>query len=81
MNCGSSEEIYIGALAKLVARVIGYDGKITFDDTKPDGTPRKMINLSGIVALGWTTTISLQEGVAQSYRWFFERVQAARLAA
>lgn len=81
INCGSSEEISIGALAKLVARVIGYDGKITFDKTKPDGTPRKLMDSSRISALGWAPTIPLEEGIAQSYRWFLEKGQAEHLAA
>jgi len=81
INCGSSEEISIGALAKLVARVIGYDGKITFDETKPDGTPRKLMDSSRISALGWAPTISLEQGIAQAYRWFLEKAQAAHLAA
>jgi len=81
INCGSSEEKSIGALAELVAQVIGYDGKITFDETKPDGTPRKIMDSSRIAALGWTPTISLKEGVAQSYRWFLEKAEAAYLAA
>lgn len=81
INCGSSEEISIGALAKLVARVTGYDGKITFDKTKPDGTPRKLMDSSRITALGWAPKISLEEGVAQSYKWFLEKVQTEHLAA
>src|SRR5579863_2835511 len=81
INCGSSEEVSISALAKLVARVIGYDGKITFDKTKPDGTPRKLMDSSRISALGWAPTIPLEEGIAQSYRWFLEKVQTAQLVA
>ena len=81
INCGSSEEISIAALARLVARVIGYDGNITFDKTKPDGTPRKLMDSSRITALGWAPTISLEEGITQSYRWFLDKVQTAHLAA
>lgn len=81
INCGSSEEITIGALARLVARVIGYDGKITFDETKPDGTPRKLMDSSRITALGWAPTISLDEGIGHSYRWYLEKVETAHLAA
>jgi GDP-L-fucose synthase len=55
-------------LAAIVARVVGYRGKIVFDATKPDGTPRKVMDSSRIAALGWKPEISLEEGIASTYQ-------------
>jgi GDP-L-fucose synthase len=82
INCGASSEISIRELAELVARVVGYAGKIVFDSTKPDGTPRKLMDSSRIAALGWKPEIPLEDGVAGTYRWYLEHKPAgATLAA
>lgn len=82
INCGAGSDISIAGLAELVARVVGYRGKIVFDTTKPDGTPRKLIELSRIAALGWKPEISLEDGIAGTYRWYLEHKPAgATLAA
>lgn len=76
INCGSGEEISISALAQIVRSVVGFEGEIVFDDSKPDGTPRKLMDSSRIRALGWEPQISLQEGVVSAYRWFLENAFA-----
>ena len=82
INCGAGSDISIADLADLIARVVGYRGKIVFDTAKPDGTPRKLLDSSRIVALGWKPAISLEDGIASTYRWYLENKHAgATLAA
>ena len=70
LNVGSGEEISIKALAELVAEVVGYQGAIDWDTTKPDGTPRKLMDSSRLKALGWRPSVSLKEGIATAYQDF-----------
>jgi GDP-L-fucose synthase len=70
INCGAGSEISIEDLAKLVASSVGYDGRIVFDATKPDGTPRKLMDSTRIRELGWSPEISLEQGIARTYAWF-----------
>ena len=72
INLGSYEEITIGDLAKLVAKTVGYEGKITHDFSKPDGTPRKKSNLCRIKKLGWSAKTPLNEGLPIAYQCFLE---------
>lgn len=72
INIGSGEDITIRALAELVCEVLGYDGTLAFDPTKPDGTPRKLMDSSRLFALGWKPRIPLREGIAQAHAWFLE---------
>jgi GDP-L-fucose synthase len=67
INVGTGEEISIFELAKLIAEVVGYEGKITFDSTKPDGTPRKLMDSSRLHALGYRHKVSLREGIGFTY--------------
>jgi GDP-L-fucose synthase len=68
INVGSGHEISIADLARLVADVVGYDGKIVFDTTKPDGTPRKLVDMSRVAALGWSPRTDLRDGIQNLYR-------------
>jgi GDP-L-fucose synthase len=70
INVGSGQEVTIAGLAGLLAEVIGYQGELVFDSTKPDGTPRKALDSSRIAALGWTPRYSLAEGLGQTYAWY-----------
>lgn len=72
LNIGSSDEISIADLAMLVRDITGFRGRIRFDTAKPDGTPRKVVDISRIRALGWTPRISLADGLAQTYRWYVD---------
>ena len=76
INVGSGEDITILDLTRLVCRIVGYDGAIVHDLTKPDGTPRKLMSADKLRALGWTPTIGLEDGVADAYRAFLESGQA-----
>jgi GDP-L-fucose synthase len=68
INVGSGDEVTIRALAELIAAVVGYTGTFAFDTTKPDGTPRKLLDTSRLRALGWAPRIGLREGLAGAYR-------------
>lgn len=73
INVGSGEEVTIRALAEIIKEVVGYEGKIVTDSTKPDGTPRKLIDSSRINAMGWKSKIDLKEGIRRSYTDFILR--------
>jgi len=70
INVGSGEEITIRTLAETICDVLGFDGDLTFDATKPDGTPRKLLDGSRLAALGWKARIGLREGIRSAYDWF-----------
>ncbi|MEG3092908.1 GDP-L-fucose synthase [Sphingomonas sp. PB1R3] len=77
INVGYGEDVTIAELAHLVANVTGYEGKIVFDTTKPDGTMRKLMDSSRLAAMGWTPSIGLADGVRKTYRWFLDHVATA----
>jgi GDP-L-fucose synthase len=70
LNVGTGEDLSIADLAALVARVVDYKGEIRFDPSKPDGTPRKLLDVSRLHALGWRASIGLEEGVRATYEWY-----------
>jgi GDP-L-fucose synthase len=72
INCGAGSDLSIAALADIIVRTVGYRGKIVFDTSKLDGTPRKLMDSSRIVALGWKPEISLEEGIASTYQWYLK---------
>ena len=72
VNIGVGEDISIADLARLIGEVVGYQGEIVYDSSKPDGTPRKLVDASKINALGWRAGISLDEGIRSTYQWFLE---------
>ena len=70
LNVGVGEDVTIAALAELVARIVGYSGRIVFDHSHPDGTPRKLLDVSRLTTLGWRPQITLEQGIASTYDWF-----------
>jgi GDP-L-fucose synthase len=74
INVGVGTDLTIRELAELVRQSVGYEGQILFDATKPDGTPRKLLDVSRITRLGWRPTIGLAEGIASTYAWFCDHV-------
>jgi GDP-L-fucose synthase len=72
VNVGVGSDLTIEELAGLVKQAVDFEGEIVFDSSKPDGTPRKLVDVSRINALGWQASISLEEGIASTYRWFLE---------
>lgn len=76
VNVGSGREISIGELAKLVAEVVGFKGRIIFDTSRPDGTPRKLLDSTKINALGWQPKVDLRSGIAAAYEDFLLSIEA-----
>lgn len=74
VNVGTGEDVAIADLAALVKDVVGFRGQLTFDTSKPDGMPRKTLDVSRIHALGWRSKIALAEGVRETYRWFLDNI-------
>lgn len=74
VNVGVGEDVTIRELAELLQRVVGYQGRLQFDSSKPDGTPRKLLDVSRLTALGWRPRIKLAEGIAETYRWYASQV-------
>ncbi len=70
INIGSGTDVTIRELAELVCEILGFDGTLVFDPTKPDGTPRKLMDSSRLFSLGWKPKIPLREGIAQAHAWF-----------
>lgn len=70
INVGTGSEVSIADLASLVARVTGFKGGIRLDATKPDGTMRKLLDVSRLTRMGWSASIPLEQGVEETYRWF-----------
>lgn len=78
INVGVGEDISIADLARLVAEIAGFQGRIRFDASKPDGSPRKLMNVSRLEAIGWSSRIDLADGVRETYAWFQENLAAVR---
>jgi GDP-L-fucose synthase len=70
VNVGCGNDLTILELARLIARVVGFTGRISTDPSKPDGTPRKLLDISRLTSLGWQPRIGLEQGLASTYRWF-----------
>lgn len=73
INVGTGEDISIADLAALLARITGFSGRISFDSSRPDGAPRKLLDVSRLASMGWRSSIRLEDGVAQTYRWYLEQ--------
>jgi GDP-L-fucose synthase len=70
LNVGTGSDVSIKELAELIREIVGYEGEIAWDATKPDGTPRKLLDVSRITALGWSPKISLEDGIRSTYEWY-----------
>ena len=78
VNVGTGVDVSIGELAELVKKVTGFNGKIVFDTSKPDGTPRKLLDVSKLHKLGWKENISLEDGLTNAYNWFLDNQDTYR---
>jgi GDP-L-fucose synthase len=74
INVGCGQDITIRELAELICEIVGFEGKLAWDTSKPDGTPRKLLDVSKLTNLGWQATIPLRDGIAQTYDWFLKNV-------
>jgi GDP-L-fucose synthase len=79
VNIGWGEDVAISELAEIIMSVIGYKGRLLFDPTKPDGTPRKLLDVTRLNGLGWRAKIPLRAGIERTYSWFQEHAAEARL--
>jgi GDP-L-fucose synthase len=79
INIGTGKDCTIRELAETLSLITGFEGKLTFDTSKPDGTPRKLMDVSRLNSLGWKSSISLEKGLSDTYKWFKENIDLARL--
>jgi GDP-L-fucose synthase len=77
VNVGCGSDLSIAELAALIAEVVGYRGEVAFDRTKPDGTPRKLLDVTRLQGLGWSPAIGLRQGIQDTYVWYRRRVAEA----
>jgi len=80
VNLGTGVEVSIAELADMICDIVGFEGRLRFDDTKPDGAPRKVVDVTRINAMGWQARIPLGQGLAETYRWYVEHVAGKRRA-
>ena len=73
MNVGSGTDVTIRELAETVAKITGFQGRLSFDASKPDGAPRKLMDVSRLARLGWKSTVGLEAGIAKTYTWFLDQ--------
>jgi GDP-L-fucose synthase len=77
-NVGTGKDITIKELAEIIQKIIGHQGKIIWDATKPDGTPRKLMDVSKMEAMGWTYPTELENGIQKTYDWFLENIDSIK---
>lgn len=77
LNVGTGEDIAIADLAEMIARITGFGGRITYDPSRPDGAPRKLLDVSRLTALGWRSSVGLEDGVRDTYAWFTDHLVTA----
>ena len=73
INVGTGVDVTIREMAETMKEVVGYKGKLTFDTSKPDGAPRKLIDVSRLSSMGWDYNVNLKEGLATTYEWYLEK--------
>ncbi len=78
INVGTGVDCTIRELAEIISRVVSFEGRLVFDDSKPDGAPRKLMDVSRLRALGWVASISVEDGLKSTYRWFLDNQKSIR---
>ena len=79
INVGAGVDCTISELSSILAKVVGYSGEIVFDSSKPDGTPRKVLNVSRLQRLGWASSITLEKGLSNTYKWYLANIEKIRI--
>jgi GDP-L-fucose synthase len=72
INVGTGKDVTIREMAEIMKEVVGYEGRLTFDITKPDGAPRKLIDITRLKKMGWNYSAELEEGLNKTYKWYKE---------
>jgi GDP-L-fucose synthase len=72
INVGTGKDVTIREMAEAMKEVVGFKGRLTFDATKPDGAPRKLINITRLSNMGWKYSVDLKDGLADTYKWYLE---------
>jgi len=80
INVGTGKDISIAELSELIRAIVAYEGEIAFDTTRPDGTPRKLLDISRLETMGWRPRIALREGIEKTYQWYRQHATAAQSA-
>jgi GDP-L-fucose synthase len=75
LNIGTGKDLTIAELAKMIAEIVGFKGEIVYDQSKPDGTPRKLLDVSRINSLGWKAKTKLRDGIEETYKWFLTQLK------
>jgi GDP-L-fucose synthase len=78
INVGSGRDVTIAELANIMARVVGFTGDVEYDTSKPDGVPRKLMNVSRLRSMGWEYSVDLEEGLGITYEWFVNNIKGLR---
>ena len=78
INVGTGSDVTIRELAETIAEVTGFTGRLVFDTSKPDGTPRKLMDVSRLADMGWRARVTLRDGLHNAYQWFLEHHAEAR---
>ena len=78
VNIGVGEDVSIGRLAELVKEAVGFQGDLVFDSSKPDGTPRKLVDVSRMREMGWTAEIGLEQGLSMTYDWYLKQLREGK---
>ncbi|RMD56095.1 MAG: hypothetical protein D6828_04200 [Nitrospirae bacterium] len=74
INIGTGEDITIKELSELIKDIVGFKGEITFDRSRPDGTPRKLLDITKIKSLGWKPSTKLEDGIRYTYEWYLKNI-------
>ena len=77
-NIGSGYDISIKDVAECIKDVVGFNGQLSFNTSMPDGTPKKLLDISRVSSLGWKQTISFEDGISETYKWFVENFESLR---
>ena len=77
INIGAGKDLTIKELAEMIARIVGFEGRLVFNSIKPDGMPKKLLDVSRLHSFGWRARIGLEQGIAKTYKWYVENVYKA----
>ena len=77
-NIGSGKDLSINELAEIIQKIVGYKGRVIWDTTKPDGSPRKLMDVSKMKEIGWEYSTELEDGIKKTYQWFLKNIDSIK---